>query len=83
LLAHDLVDAVSIFTVPIVLGGGKRLFADGSAPHAFKLTSSRVAKNGLIIGHYERAGEIKVDSAALGSPSEREIARRERMQREG
>ena len=83
LLANDLVDAISIFTVPIVLGGGKRLFADGSAPHAFKLTSSRVSKNGLIIGHYERAGEIKIDSAGLGSPSEREIARRERMKREG
>ena len=29
LLANDLVDAMSIFTVPVVLGGGKRLFADG------------------------------------------------------
>jgi dihydrofolate reductase len=82
LLAHDLVDAISIFTVPIVLGGGKKLFADGSAPHAFKLTRSRVSANGLIIGHYERAGEIRVDDTALGSPSEREIARRKRMKRE-
>src|SRR5438034_5478457 len=31
LLANDLVDAMSIFTVPVVLGGGKKLFADGSA----------------------------------------------------
>src|SRR5438477_7567636 len=31
LLAEDLVDAMSIFTVPVVLGGGKKLFADGSA----------------------------------------------------
>jgi dihydrofolate reductase len=82
LLAHDLVDAISIFTVPIVLGGGKKLFADGSAPHAFKLTRSRVSANGLIIGHYERAGEIRVDDTALGSPSEREIVRRKRMKRE-
>src|SRR5688500_5944517 len=29
LLANDLVDAMSIFTVPVVLGGGKKLFADG------------------------------------------------------
>ena len=28
-LAYDLVDAMSIFTVPVVLGGGKKLFADG------------------------------------------------------
>ena len=30
LLANNLVDAMSIFTVPVVLGGGKKLFADGS-----------------------------------------------------
>jgi dihydrofolate reductase len=83
LLANDLVDAMSIFTVPVVLGAGKKLFADGSAPHSFKLTRSRVSPNGLIVGHYERQGDVKIDDTALGSPSEREIARRERMKREG
>jgi len=66
-----------------VLGGGKKLFADGSAPHSFKLTRSRVSPKGVIVGHYEREGEVKIDDTALGSPSEREIARRERMKREG
>jgi dihydrofolate reductase len=83
LLANDLVDAMSIFTVPVVLGGGKKLFADGSAPHSFKLTRSRVSRNGLIVGHYEREGEIKIGDAAPGAPSELEIARRKRMKREG
>ena len=83
LLANDLVDAISIFTVPVVLGGGKKLFADGSAPHSFKLTRSRVSRNGLIVSHYEREGEIKIGDTTLDSPSEREIARRERMKREG
>jgi dihydrofolate reductase len=83
LLANDLVDAISTYTVPVVLGGGKKLFADGSAPHSFKLTSSRVSPNGLIVGHYEREGEIKVASTALNSPSEREVARQKRMKREG
>jgi len=83
LLASDLVDAISIFTVPVVLGGGKRLFADGSAPHSFKLTRSRVSPNGLIVGHYERTGEVRIGNTALDSPSEREIARRQRMKREG
>lgn len=82
LLANDLVDAMSIFTVPVVLGGGKKLFADGSAPHSFKLTRSRVSPNGVIIGHYEREGEVKIDDTTY-SPSEREIARRKRMKREG
>src|SRR5437762_10883801 len=82
LLANDLVDAMSIFTVPVVLGGGKKLFADGSAPHSFKLTSSRVSPHGLIIGHYERGRQIKLGDTALDSPSDREAARRERMKRE-
>jgi dihydrofolate reductase len=84
LLAADLVDALSIFTVPVVLGGGKKLFADGSAPHSFKLTSSRVSSTGVLIGHYERGGEIKIVDGLLGlAPSNPEIARRERMKREG
>jgi dihydrofolate reductase len=76
LLANDLVDAISIFTVPIVLGGGKKLFADGSAPHSFKLTRSRASSTGVLIG-------IKTSDTALDSPSKREIARQERMKREG
>src|SRR5436190_17486269 len=65
------------------LGGGKKLFADGSAPHSFNLTRSRVSPNGLIVGHYEREGEIKIGDTTLDAPSEREIARRKRMKREG
>ena len=83
LLANDLVDAMSIFTVPVVLGGGKKLFTDGSTPHSFQLSRSRVSPNGLIIGHYEREGEIKIGDTALDSPSDREVARQERMKREG
>jgi dihydrofolate reductase len=83
LLENDLVDAIATFTVPVVLGGGKRLFADGSAPHAYKLTRSRVSSTGVVIGHYERDGEVKVGAAELDSPSEREIARQARMKKEG
>jgi dihydrofolate reductase len=83
LLANNVVDAMSIFTVPVVLGGGKKLFADGSAPQSFKLIRSRVAPTGVIVGHYEREGEIKIAGTVPDSPSEREIARRNRMKREG
>jgi len=83
LLAADLVDAISVFTIPVVLGGGKRLFADGSAPHAFKLTRSRVSSRGVIIGHYERDGDVEVVDAMLTTPNDRERARQQRLQREG
>src|ERR671914_2403956 len=70
LLANDLVDAMSLFTVPVVLGGGKKLFADDSAPHSYKLTRSRVSSTGLMIAHYERGGEVKVADTALAEPSQ-------------
>ena len=83
LLADDLVDAMSTFTVPVVLGRGKKLFADGSAPHSYTLTQSRVSTTGLVIAHYERAGDIKIGDTALDSPSDAERARQQRMKREG
>ena len=82
LLAHDLVDAISTFTVPVVLGGGKKLFADGSVPHSYDLIRSRISTTGLVISHYERAGGIRIGDTALDAPSDDERARRERMKRE-
>jgi dihydrofolate reductase len=83
LLANDLVDAMTIFTVPVVLGSGKKLFTDGSAPHTYGLTRSRVSSKGVMIAHYERGGEIGIVDAALPQPSKAEVARQERMKREG
>jgi dihydrofolate reductase len=83
LLANDLVDGMTIFTVPVVLGSGKKLFADGSAPHAYELTGSRVSSTGVMIAHYERDGEIEVGNSAQENPSRAEAARQERMKREG
>ena len=82
LLAHDLVDAISTFTVPVVLGMGKKLFADGSAPHSYRLTRSRVSDTGLVVAHYERAGEVMTADVSLDTPSDKERARQERMKRE-
>jgi dihydrofolate reductase len=83
LLAHDLVDGMSIFTVPVILGSGKKLFADGSVPHSYQLTRSRVSSTGLLIAHYERGGDIKIGDTAFDKPSASEEARQERMEREG
>jgi hypothetical protein len=44
---------------PITLGSGKRLFADGTSPAAFRLTDSKVSPLGVIIANYKRAGEVK------------------------
>lgn len=62
LMKHDLVDEFWLKIFPITLGSGKRLFADGTIPAAFKVTESRVSPNGIIIVNYERAGEVKTGS---------------------
>ncbi len=62
LLKHDLVDELWLKTFPITLGSGKRLFAEGTVPAAFKLTDSKVSPSGVIIANYERAGEVKTGS---------------------
>ncbi|HLO34090.1 MAG TPA: dihydrofolate reductase family protein [Anaerolineales bacterium] len=62
LIKHDLVDAFWLMIYPITLGGGKRLFADGTIPAAFKVTESTVTPNGVIVVNYERAGAIATGS---------------------
>jgi dihydrofolate reductase len=58
LMKQDLVDAFWLKIFPITLGSGKRLFADGTIPAAFKVTESTVTSKGVIIVNYERAGAV-------------------------
>ncbi|MFT3727653.1 MAG: dihydrofolate reductase family protein [Terricaulis sp.] len=83
LLAANLVDEIKTFTVPVVLGGGKKLFADGAAARSYKLLKSRTSSTGLVIAHYKRTGDIAVGDTALAQTSEAEVARQARMKREG
>ena len=62
LIKHDLVDAFWLKIYPITLGGGKRLFADGTIPAAFKVTESTVTSKGVIVVNYERAGTVPTGS---------------------
>ena len=58
LMKHDLVDEFWLKIYPLTLGSGKRLFADGTIPAAFKVTNSEVSPSGIILVNYERAGAI-------------------------
>ena len=64
LLAHDLVDRFRLWFFPLVLGSGKRLFADGTIPSGLKLVDSTVSSTGVLIGTYEPAGEVVTGSFA-------------------
>jgi hypothetical protein len=50
--------------LPVVLGSGKRLFADGTIPAALRLTQSTISTTGVVIGTYEPAGEVTTGSFA-------------------
>jgi dihydrofolate reductase len=63
LFKHDLVDELFLMTLPITLGSGKRLFADGTIPAAFKLIDGVFASNGVAMAYYKREGEIKTANA--------------------
>jgi dihydrofolate reductase len=83
LLASGLVDEINMFTFPVVLGGGKKLFDDGARAAAFKLEASRVSSNGVVIARYVRAGSVKTGDFGSDPPSPAEVTRRDKMQREG
>jgi dihydrofolate reductase len=62
LFKNDLVEELWLKIYPITLGSGKRLFAEGVIPAAFKLTDCKVSPSGVIVANYERAGEVKTGS---------------------
>lgn len=62
---HGLVDEYRLWTFPVVVGSGKRLFADGTIPAALKLVEHTVSTTGVVIGTYRPAGAITVGSFAL------------------
>ncbi|MDP9208176.1 MAG: dihydrofolate reductase family protein [Actinomycetota bacterium] len=64
LLAHNLVDQYRLWVFPVVLGSGKRLFADGTVPSGLRLVESTVSTTGVMMCTYEPAGEIVPGSFA-------------------
>ena len=62
LLAHDLVDELWLKIFPVTIGKGKRLFAEGTMPAAFKLQDSKTSPSGVIVASFTRAGQLKTGS---------------------
>jgi dihydrofolate reductase len=62
LLKHDLVDEFRLWIFPVMVGSGKRLFADGTIPGALRLLDTKVSSTGVVIQRYERAGKLEYGS---------------------
>ena len=56
LLENDLVDEVNLYTYPVVIGQGTRLFPDTGPDRAFELIESQTTPGGVITQVYRPAG---------------------------
>jgi dihydrofolate reductase len=59
LLEHGLADEVILLVNPVLLGKGKRLFAEGTPPRAFALESTKALPSGIVINTYKAAGPLQ------------------------
>lgn len=62
LIKADLIDEYRLFTFPVVIGSGKRLFGPSTVPAALKLVNSKITDSGVIYSIYRRAGSLKTGS---------------------
>ena len=59
LLEHGLADEVLLIVYPVLLGEGKRIFAEGTPARAFELASTKALPSGIAINAYKAAGRLK------------------------
>lgn len=57
-LEHGLADEVVLVVYPVLLGAGKRFFAEGTPARAFELVSTTAMPSGIILSHYKVAGPL-------------------------
>jgi dihydrofolate reductase len=81
LLQHDLVDELRLWTFPVVVGKGKRLFGDGATPGKLALVDAKTSSTGVVIATYRPAGEVETGSFALEEPTQAELERRGKANR--
>jgi dihydrofolate reductase len=59
LLEHGLADELLLIVYPVLLGMGKRLFAEGSPPRSLELVNTNAMPSGIIVSRYKVAGPLK------------------------
>ena len=69
LMQHGLIDEYRLLTYPVVLGKGKRLFADGAKPAALSFVDHKTTSAGVSIDTYKLAGEPTYGSFELDEDS--------------
>jgi dihydrofolate reductase len=59
LLQHELADEVTLLVYPVLLGKGKRIFAEGTPPRTFELGSTKALPTGIVVNVFTPAGPLK------------------------
>jgi dihydrofolate reductase len=59
LLEHGLADEVLLVVYPLLLGTGKRFFAEGTPAHTFELVSTEAMPSGIILTNYQVVGPLR------------------------
>src|ERR1700746_697714 len=59
LLEYGLSDEVLLVVYPVLLGTGKRFFAEGTPARSFELVSTKAMPSGIIFSTYKVAGPLK------------------------
>ena len=60
LLEQGLAEEVLLAVYPVLLGTGKRFFAEGTPPRAFELVRTQALPSGILLNAYQAAGPLKV-----------------------
>ena len=58
-LAHGLAEALVLIVSPVLLGTGKRLFADGAPACAFELADTQSTPSGVLLNTYRASGRLR------------------------
>lgn len=64
LLENQMISRMVVWTFPVTVGAGKRLFARGTGEEGFRLVDPQISSTGVVINTYEPEGEIKKGSFA-------------------
>ncbi|MFD7164594.1 dihydrofolate reductase family protein [Streptomyces violascens] len=65
LMGHGLIDEYRLWTFPVVLGHGRRLFTDGVPPTSFELAGTRTTPTGVMVNSYRPTGRPQYGSFNL------------------
>jgi dihydrofolate reductase len=79
LQASSLIDEYNVWTFPVVLGLGKRLFSETAKPSALRLIRSEVSTSGVVMSTYVPSGNVQPGSFASAEPSKKELVRRKQL----